>query len=253
MKADNEVRTIWAENLLAWTEDRSEEVLKWLQSPAEAGVPQAMKLMGDLCATGIGIEKNLVRAFEWYKKAAATGLSVAQYRLGFCYHYGIGTDCNLAMAVEYYSLSVAQGDFDAMNELSAILINGADGIEQDEVRGVELLRTAAEGGHGKAQCSLGGILLNPDLMGITYVKQDVEEGIKWLRKSADQNIGTAECILAALCLQGVGIEKNLEEARRLYERALEHGDLLDGMEDDAKEMLAKLKGSLDDSNTGINN
>lgn len=247
MKIDNAVRTIWAENLMDQIEDRSAEAEKWLKFPSEAGVPQAMKLMGDLCAAGIGVEKDSVQAFSWYKKAADAGLSTGQYRLGFCYHYAIGTESNLPLAVEWYTKAADQGDLEAMNELATIFLSGEDGVEKNEEKGVELLRAAADGGHGKAQCSLGGLLLNPDLMGVSCVRQDIAAGVKWIQESANQFVGTAEFLLATLYVQGIGVDKNLDEAKEMYKRALKHGDLLDGMEENAKEKLTNLGSSPDDA------
>jgi TPR repeat protein len=120
------------------------------------------------------------------------------------------------------------------------------------MRGVELMKNAAENGHAKAQFMYGSLLINPSAMHVSSVEQDVSAGIEMLRKSSDQSFGMAECTLAMFYAQGIGVEKDLAKAKELYTRALEHGGLIKEMEDDATEMLAKLQGSSDDSNTGIN-
>ena len=192
MKADNEVRTIWAENLLTWTEDRSEEVLKWLQSPAEAGVPQAMKLMGDLCATGIGIEKNLVRAFEWYKKAVALGNVDAQYTYaGFCYKAG-----DFAHAVDYYTKAAEQGHAKAQYSLGKCYQDG-EGVDRNCLTAVKWYFKAAEQGDIDAQYALASCYK----VGIG-VEKNLELAAEWYTKAADGGHKLAQHVMAKCYSEG---------------------------------------------------
>ena len=213
----------------------------------EASLPQALKLMGDLYMSGIGVEKDQSKAFAQYKRSAEGGLAAGESRLGDCYKYGLGVESNLPLAVEQYSKAAEQGDLDAMQELAEILIGEHDGIEKDEESGVELLKKAAENGHAKAQWMLGGLLINPSSMGVTCVDQDLAEGVKWMQKSAEQSFGMAECTIAAFYVQGIGVEKDLVKAKEFYTRALDHGGLIKEMEDDAKEVLAKLDSMVDNT------
>lgn len=246
MKTDNEARCIWAETLINQVEDRSTEIIKWLKQPVEDGLPQALKLMGDLYMSGIGVEKDQSQAFVRYKQSAEAGLATGESRLGDCYKYGLGVERNLPLAVEQYSKAVEQDDLDAMQELAEILIEGSDGVEKDDERGFELLKRAAESGHAEAQWMLGTLFINPNSMGVTCVEQDLAEGIKWMLKSSEQSFGMAECTLASFYLRGVGVEKDVAKAKELYTRALAHGGLIKEMEDDAKAALAKLEAASSD-------
>ena len=246
MKVDNEVRCMWAKTLMSQGEDRGSEVVKWLKLPVDAGVPQALKLMGDIHMIGMGVEKNQSKAFEYYKESADAGFSEGQSSLGDCYKYGWGVESDINLAVKCYSSAVEQGDKDAMYELSELLLND-EGADKDEVRGVELLKNAAENGHAKAQFMYGSLLINPSAMDVSSVAQDVSAGIDWMQKSAAQSFGMAECTLATFYAQGIGVEKDLAKAKDLYERALEHGGLMKDMEDDARKMLAELESAIDSS------
>ena len=129
------------------------------------------------------------------------------------------------------------------SELSELLLN-AEGANKDEMRGVELMKNAAENGHAKAQWMWGALLINPSASDITCIEQDIATGVEWMQKSADQGFGMAECTMAAFYVQGIGVEKDFTKAKDLYTRALEHGGLIKEMENDAKEMLAKLESAI---------
>lgn len=246
MKYDNEVRMYWSEALINQIENRCEEAIKWLRRPVEDGLPQALKLMGDLCATGSGTEKDSQKGFSLYKQSAEGGYALGQSRLGDCYKYGLGTEKNIIAAAEWYSKAADQGDCEAMQELAELLLDG-EGIERNEERGIELLKKAADTGNARSQWMLGGILINPSTQNITSVEQDISTGVEWIQKSAEQCFGMAECMLAAFYVQGIGVEKDLAKSKELYTRALEHGGLIKEMEDDARKMLAELESAIDSS------
>ncbi|GBC20487.2 kinase-like domain-containing protein [Rhizophagus irregularis DAOM 181602=DAOM 197198] len=62
-----------------------------------------------ICYTnGIGIEKNLEKAFYWYKKAAENGDKEAQFNLWVCYKEGIGVKKDEVKASYWYQKAVQQ-------------------------------------------------------------------------------------------------------------------------------------------------
>lgn len=247
MNSDNEVRLMWASALIDAGKVDDGRAMKWLERVADAGQPEASKKIGDLYLWGLGVGKDLSRAFAWFKKASDGGCASGQSRIGDCYRYGWGTDKSLSSAVEWYSKAAEQDDVDAMCELADILISDEGDVGKDEDRGVKLLQTAANRGQEKAQWMLGCLFINPGARNVSSIAQDVGEGVKWLQKSAEQSFGMAECTLAAFYVQGIGVEKDLVKAKELYERALKHGGLLKGMEDDAREVLGKLNSTLNAS------
>ena len=80
--------------------------------------------------------------------------------------------------------------------------------------------TEAKRGNSRAQYLLALRYLDAD-----GVAPNVEEGRKWLLKSAAQSYGPSETQLGWLAEEGVGQSKNLGEARKWYERAVDHGSL----------------------------
>lgn len=54
---------------------------------------------------GIGISKNLSKAFEYYQKSADLGNSIAMHNLGQCYEEGTGVESDEQKAFEWYQKS----------------------------------------------------------------------------------------------------------------------------------------------------
>jgi len=58
---------------------------------------------------GLGVERDLARAFALYRQAARSGLPDAQYQLGLMYELGIGVDANIHEAQYWYQRAIDQG------------------------------------------------------------------------------------------------------------------------------------------------
>jgi len=73
-----------------------------------------------------------------------------------------------------------------------------------------LFRQAAEGGSAEAQAWLGYIL---------DFAEENDEAVRWYRASAEQGLAEGMAGLADMYAKGEGVEKDVAEARSLYERA----------------------------------
>ncbi len=80
---------------------------------------------------------------------------------------------------------------------------------------VPKLRALAEAGDATAQFALATVLEGA----FGYPKTDPKEAARWYRRAADQNIPEAQTALADRLMQGVGIDKNYDEAAKLYRAA----------------------------------
>ncbi len=69
-----------------------------------------MYRLGRLYATGSGVEKDHVEAFNWYKRAAKAGNSDAMYALGEAYEHGIGVRDDIQQAVNWYDQATLHGN-----------------------------------------------------------------------------------------------------------------------------------------------
>jgi TPR repeat protein len=91
-----------------------------LQAKADAGDAAAMVRLGRLYATGSGVEKDYVEAFDWYKRAAAKGNPDAMYALGEAYEHGTGVRENVQTAVHWYEEAALHGSKPANTALARL-------------------------------------------------------------------------------------------------------------------------------------
>ena len=88
--------------------------MKELRPAAIAGNAEAEELIGVMYASGLGVERDDIRAFEWYLRAAMKGHAGAQSGVGWYYEVGRGMPApDLVRAYTWYVLSAIGGDPDA--------------------------------------------------------------------------------------------------------------------------------------------
>jgi TPR repeat protein len=77
---------------------------------AQSGDASAMYRVGRMYATGSGVEKDYVEAFNWYKRAAKAGNTDAMYALGEAYEHGTGVREDIQQAVNWYDQATLRGN-----------------------------------------------------------------------------------------------------------------------------------------------
>ena len=88
--------------------------MKELLLAARSGNAEAEELVGVMYASGLGVERDDVRAFEWYLRASMKGHPGAQSGIGWYYEVGRGLPApDLVRAYTWYVLSTIGGDPDA--------------------------------------------------------------------------------------------------------------------------------------------
>ena len=76
---------------------------------AEQGNSRSMCNLGYCYANGCGTEENKTIAFEWHEKSADLGYCVALYNVGVDYETGEGVTEDAFLAQSYYMQAAAQG------------------------------------------------------------------------------------------------------------------------------------------------
>lgn len=93
-----------------WESEQFEECFRGhLKLAEETGYPLAECQVGYFYLEGIGVEKDLERAFYWTERGAAHGDRDAQYNLAQMYEQGIGTKADQEKALCWYGAACAQG------------------------------------------------------------------------------------------------------------------------------------------------
>lgn len=193
-----------------------------------------------MLSNGKGVEKNRSEAFQWYEKAAAHGHKTALYSLGLYYVKGLeGVDKNLVKAGECFEKAAQLGMVTAMTSLVSLYRmrlttsdkptpsmrdnHGNDGHSdpttyyRDQI--VYWYRKAAALGDASAQRELG-ILYNAGLFGIT---QDHAMALDLLAKASRQEDAQATLLLASYYQNGTLVDKDDDQAIRLYLFAINLG------------------------------
>ena len=210
-------------------QDRAKAV-EWYRRAVKQGHAGAQNSLGYMYDKGRGVRQDYTKALEWYHRAAEQGHAGAQFNLGLMYDNGEGVPQDSAKAVEWYARAAEQGDAAALHNLAAMYDHGHDmdslwlarlyqkaakqGSEKarfmlgvlapyengvwyyrrgDYKKSAQWYRIAAEGGHPKAQYSLGYMYSEGE-----GVPQDHREAIRWYRRAAKNGLGKAQDVLSAI-------------------------------------------------------
>jgi uncharacterized protein len=196
------------------------ETFDWFHRAADQGDANAQNRLGWMSESGLGTEMNQIRAVNWFRMAAERGHLEAQFNLGAKYDNGEGVVQNYAEAARWYRLSAEQGLSDARFFLAQALEAG-EGVPEDCQEAIDWYILAVEQGHRSAE-----IRLWTHVLGERYLPEDDEEKLFIERLGAKMGHPLAQFKLGYRLDVGDGVEKNLLQARCLYEKSANQGSLL---------------------------
>ena len=128
-----------------------------LRAGAEAALPEAQALYGQILLDGRGVGRDPATALRWFWRAATAGDLMAINMVGRCYELGWGIAVDRAAAAGWYKVAAERGlDWGMYNYGSALGLGA--GIEQDEAAALGWFRKAAELGHAKSLNFVGVFL-----------------------------------------------------------------------------------------------
>jgi TPR repeat protein len=137
------------------------EALKFFQLAAEHGDTEAMFELHRIYEEGAGVPKDRSAADRWLIKSAEADNRRAQAALGYHHRYpsaGSGNrvgdgPASIVEAIKWYRRAADAGSSVAQYHLAECYLE-AEGVELDEVRGLELMRAASDGGYRTATMEL---------------------------------------------------------------------------------------------------
>jgi len=124
---------------------------------------------------------------------------------------------SLLMTISLVPPVLAQGDQVAEEQQEEVddFQTGLDAFNRGDLPGaMTSFRVAAEAGSDEAQVWLGYILDQ---------SEENEESVRWYRAAADQGNIDGIAGLAEMYAKGEGVDKDLDQARALFEKAAEAG------------------------------
>ena len=196
------------------------------QRAEDAGSIEAAYRKGVLLHKGLGVEADPAAALLQYTKAADAGLPLAQQQLGVMTTLGdptLGLQSDPETGIALLERAGEQGFAPALMELAylydgALVVDGKTLVEKDEQLSLSYLVKAAQVGNALAQNAAGERIL----MGVG-VDPDPVGAVDFFIAAARQNYPNAFFNLGQMHQTGIGLEQNLEEAAKLYAKALELG------------------------------
>ena len=114
-------------------------------------------------------------------------------------------------AREYYLKAIRKGDAKAMNQLGRWYLHGRNGVEKDRVKAMDLLKRSAERGNKEAQDLYEGLLWE-------------ESRFNQVLPDAEAGVASAQVFIGTCYKNGFGVEADLEEAKKWYEKAAAQGN-----------------------------
>lgn len=178
----------------------------WLKRAAQQNHPQGTFKFSDCLYYGVGIPKNLAKAFEFALVAAKLGNVDGMNSVAYAYQHGEGTDADPVLSTFWYRQAAERGQPDAQNSLGTAYECGR-GVEVNEAEATLWYRKSAE------QNNIYG-LYN---LGVQYLKDengeaDPLEAVYWLKKSAELGHASAQYKLGSMLYFGSQIAKNSAES-----------------------------------------
>ncbi len=144
--------------------------------------------------------------------------AAAMTLLGEIYNQGLGVRQDTTQAAQWYRLAADRGDAHAMASLALMSADGR-GVKKDSVAARAWFEKAAALGEATAAYNLALISLSAGS------DADIARAAALLRVAADAELGDAQHDLGVLYARGKGVEKNQEEAAKLYIRAAKNGSI----------------------------
>ncbi|KAK8878251.1 hypothetical protein M9Y10_005016 [Tritrichomonas musculus] len=154
-------------------------------------------------------------AVKYYQKCVDLQHIPSMYYLGRCYEKGNGVEQDYEKAFDLYQRSADNQNADGMYGLGKLYKNGL-GVDDDEDKAFEYFTKASELDHVEGNYELG--LMYEEGKGTDVDKSKAYEHFKF---SSDHGYGPAMVYHAHDLLHGIGVEKDMDEGRKVLLKAVE--------------------------------
>lgn len=195
-------------------EDEDKAFALW-EKAAKQGEPNSMVELSALCINNEKFEEG----FAHLQQSAKLGNEVAQYRVAVCYFLGLGTNENGEKGFAIIKKLAEKNYPNAVYLLGSFYFNdGGVFVEQDRVKGWELIKKASSLGSPYAQYEVA----------IQYFikkndKANFGEVVSLMEKSAEGGDLRALYVLSLAYAKGEGVEVDLDKAMRYLAQSYEGG------------------------------
>jgi len=202
------------------------QAFKWFNLAASQGNMEAQIALMDILSSNvdqlrdIGVEEELNLALEQLKQLAETGSTIAQKNLAGKLLSGVGTEQDAIVALTWYLKAANAGDPGARHQVGLMYKNGI-GTERDIAEAVRWFKLAMEQKNIGAITEFAWMLMNGDGM-----DEDKRAAFKLFKEIADLGIASIRNQVGIMYRDGIGTEKNKENAKIYFDLSAEQGNLL---------------------------
>lgn len=228
-----------------------EKAIEWFRKSAEQGNAQSENSLGVMYALGRGVTRDREEAVLWYRKAAKQGSADGIYNVAISYYNGEGVEPNLNDAAAWMMAAQRKGDAQATEALKhisqelsdrmdlskfrlAVLYEKGEEIPKDQNAAAALYKELAEEKQLVWFVSQSRYKLCQMYAAGQGSPQDYAEARSWCKKSGTE---FSLIVLGRMAEQGLGQEKNPQEAIEYYREAAARA-IPDGYMDTARLNLA---------------
>lgn len=192
--------------------------IAYLKKSAEEGYPVALRYLAFQYMEGGLLETDFNKANEYLNQASERGDAISMINLATSYQCGRGVEKDIKKALELFMSAAESGESYAACEAAKILLVGEEGVDVDYDKAIEILRRHAEG--DLESCFVFAYTLN--------AKCDTEDNYSWqlaqtafhyMLKAANEGHPEAMYLVAYAYMQGRGVLRDMEQARKWFEKA----------------------------------
>jgi TPR repeat protein len=195
----------------------------YFRQAAKQGLVDAQKRLGEIYfSSSLFLPRDYVKAIHWYELAVEQKDVNAQNNLGMMYFFGKGVEKNVSRGIALLKESATKGCVDAQSNLGFIYLKGS-GVEVDLPQAIKWFTGAALKGCVDSQYNLG--FIHCELLRKSQSPHNFRLGSFWYNEAATAGHTLAQYNLGLLYLDGLGVEKNVEEAVSLFAEAGKKGDV----------------------------
>ncbi|WP_309399498.1 tetratricopeptide repeat protein [Cerasicoccus maritimus] len=177
---------------------------------------------------GFLVKMNPAKALRVFEQGIAVNDPICLYEAGVILQDGLAGYFDRSLAFDYIERSASLGHVDAIYTLGWFYMNGGMGnagyseeilnqkvIDKDQEKGLSLLKDAAARNNTSAILHIARYYYyesgsRPDCL---------KDCIDWHNKGIELGEGSCMIDMADMLILGIGFEKDLTKARRLYEKA----------------------------------
>lgn len=161
-----------------WDLEDYAEAERWYRIGAENGSVSAMVHLGDLYASGKGVQRDYAESYRWYRQAALKGYALAENNMGWLYSEGLSVPQDYREALRWFRRAALKGYSRAQYNVAEAYELG-HGVEVNGEKAFEWYTRSALQGYSYAQLRLARLLE----LGSLDLQRDPKEALYWYRKA----------------------------------------------------------------------